>query len=92
MVVGARGTATSWDYDEHITVQTEEHPVGTRIPVDEIPAHESGGLRNLVHCLEQGTPLSGPISVETSLAGQRIVEAAATSAAERRTVALDERG
>jgi predicted dehydrogenase len=79
VVVGAAGTITSWDYDDHVRMQTNEHPEGIEIPVDVIPDHESSGLANFAWCLSEGVPLYGAMSAEISLVGQRIVEAAIRS-------------
>jgi predicted dehydrogenase len=90
ILVGAAGTITSWDYDDHVTLQTHEHPEGVTVPVDVIPDHESSGLANFVWCLSEGVPLYGPLSAETSLAGQRIVEAAIRSVETGTTVLLQD--
>jgi predicted dehydrogenase len=88
IVVGTAGTITSWDYEDHVTLQTEEHPEGAKVSVDAIPEHESSGLANFVFCLTEGIRLYGPLSAETSLAGQKIVEAALRSVATGATVSL----
>lgn len=90
IVVGTAGTITSWDYEDHVALQTEEHPEGANVPVDAIPDHESSGLANFVSCLTDGTRLYGPLSAETSLAGQMIVEAALRSVATGSTVMLQD--
>ncbi|MCU1437036.1 MAG: glucose-fructose oxidoreductase [Naasia sp.] len=90
VLVGQSGTLSSWDYDEFVTLQTQQQPSSTRVPVDAIPAHEGSGLGNLLHCLDRGSRLYGPLSSGTSRDGQRIVEAAAVSAREGRAVRLGE--
>lgn len=90
VIVGEAGTIASFDYADEVLLQTEEHPQGTSVTVDQLPAHETGGLANLVHCLDHGLALYGPLSWQTSFAGHRIVEAAAKSAAEASVVRLDE--
>lgn len=79
VVVGAEGTIASWDYADHVTVQTMGDPAGHPLPVDDIPAHERSALANLTWCLSEGVPLYGPLSAETSLAGQQILQAAIDS-------------
>jgi predicted dehydrogenase len=81
VVVGTEGTIASWDYADHVTVQTQESPAGSEVPVDDVPEHESSGLANFAWCLGEGVPLYGPLSAETSLDGQRIVQAALQSVA-----------
>jgi len=89
VVVGTDGTITSWDYAEHVTLQTHEIPEGTEVPVDVIPDHESGGLANFVWCLTEHAALDGPLSAEISLAGQRIVQAAIRSVETGTTIELE---
>jgi len=90
VLVGEQGTISSWDYADHVTMQTNEHPEGVDVPVDQIPAHETSGLANFAWCLSEGVPLYGPLSAETSLAGQRIVEAAIRSVGSGAAVALED--
>jgi len=88
VVVGTEGTLISYDYADHVVLQTRQHPGGVAVPVDTLPLHETGGVANLVHALGSGGELTGPISSQVSLAGQRITEAAQTSARSRRPVPL----
>ena len=44
---------------------------------------------DMLHCLETGVAIEGPLSVETSRIGQQIVDAAVRSAAEGRAVAVE---
>ncbi|MGC5170108.1 Gfo/Idh/MocA family protein [Microbacterium sp. DT81.1] len=90
VIVGDAGTIASFDYADEVRMQTEAHPEGISVPVDVIPEHEAGGLANLVHCLDTGRPLYGPLSWETSLAGHRIVEAAAKSASTGTVVTVED--
>jgi predicted dehydrogenase len=88
VIVGEDGTIASWDYEDHVTLQTTDFPAGTAVAVDDIPEHESSGLANFAWCLSDGVPLYGPLSAETSLAGQRIVQAAIQSVSTGGTVNL----
>jgi predicted dehydrogenase len=90
VVVGTEGTITSWDYDDHVALQTQENPEGIKVAVDVIPDHEQSGIANLVWCLSNDLPLYGPLSAETSLAGQRIIEAAVRSVEAGTTVLLED--
>ena len=80
VIVGTDGTIASFDYADSVQLQTHEHPEGKLVPVDTLPPREAAGVANFVHALSTDTPLTGPISWEMSLAGQRIVEAAHSSA------------
>ena len=44
VVVGSRGTISSYDYDDHVTVQTADHPEGVRLPVDELAPENRNGV------------------------------------------------
>ncbi len=45
-------------------------------------------IEYMVHCIQTGEPITGPLSVETSRIGQQIVDTAIVSARERRVVEL----
>ena len=87
-LIGAAGTISSYDYEEIVRVQTTDHPEQREIPYD-IPAPPyQNPVQYLIHCLETGEPVIGPLSPHLSRIGQRIVETAARSAAEKRTLTL----
>lgn len=88
VIVGSMGTIASFDYADTVQVQTAEHPEGLEIAVDALPIYEKSGVANFVHALTTGAPLDGPLSAAVSLAGQRIVEAAYTSAQKNSSVRL----
>jgi glucose-fructose oxidoreductase len=56
--------------------------------VDRIEAPNQNPVQYLVHCLEQGLPIEGPLSPSMSRIGQQIVDTAALSAREKRTLPL----
>lgn len=88
IVVGTEGTISSFDYQDHITVQTREHPEGTRIPVDVLQPEAANCIDHVASVLSTGSGLTGPLSVEISRAGQQIVDSARESARTGRTVEL----
>lgn len=88
VIKGSVGTISSYDYEETIRVQTNDHPEGKVIPVDILNAPYSGPIEYFVHCIESGEPVSGPLSPEICRIGQQIVDSAVLSAQEKRTVAL----
>jgi len=45
-------------------------------------------VQYLIHCLEQGKPLEGPVSLRISRIGQEIVDSAVKSARLKRAVKL----
>jgi predicted dehydrogenase len=88
VVVGTEGTIASYDYADHVTIQTSASPAGENVTIDEQPLENTNGLAHVIHALETGERLSGPLSWQTSRAGQRIVDSAILSASMRATVAL----
>ncbi|HEX4214496.1 MAG TPA: Gfo/Idh/MocA family oxidoreductase [Candidatus Dormibacteraeota bacterium] len=88
VVAGSRGTISSYDYRDHITLQTEEHPEGVRLPVDELAPENRNGVEHVIAALEGGGGLTGPLSPVVSRIGQRIVDSARESARLGRTVEL----
>jgi glucose-fructose oxidoreductase len=88
VIVGTEGTISSYDFEETVRVQTAAHPAAIDLPVDEICAPYQNPIQYLIHCLETGEPVRGPLSPALSRTGQRIVDSAVLSAREKRTVAL----
>jgi predicted dehydrogenase len=87
-IVGTAGTISSYDYEPTIRVQTREHPEGLVVPVDELPPPRQNSIQYFIHCLETGEAVSGPLSPAICRVGQQIVDSAALSACEKRTVPL----
>lgn len=88
VIVGTKGTISSYDYEPTIRVQTEKHPEGIVIKADELQAPQSNPIEYFIHCIENSLPVQGPVSVETSRIGQVIVDAAYTSATTKQRVDL----
>ena len=60
------------------------HPVAA----DPLPEGQRNGIEYVLGCIAKGEALQGPLDPEISLTGQRIVDTAAQSAREKRTLAL----
>jgi len=88
VVVGSRGNISSYDYEPAVRLQTGAEPEGRDIPVDVAEPPFQDPVQYLIHCLETGQPIEGPLSVTTARIGQQIVDAAVLSATENRTVKL----
>lgn len=88
VIVGSAGTISSYDYEPAIRVQTHARPEGEIRPVDPIRPPYQNPIQYVIHCIETGAPIGGPLSPATSRTGQRIVDSAALSAREGRTVPL----
>jgi hypothetical protein len=57
-----------------IRLQTEEHPHGLLCPVDKLAPPRQNPVQYVLHCLETGEPIAGPLSPELSRIGQQIVD------------------
>ena len=88
IIAGTEGTLSTYDYDDFITVQTRRHPKPRKISVAPLKAPFQNPVQYLLHCLDRGVPLEGPVSLRISRIGQEIVDAAVRSAASKRTVKL----
>lgn len=85
---GSDGSISSYDYEQTVRVQTRQRPEGWDVPVDTAAPPMQNPVQYFLHCLSQGLPIGGPLSVQTSRIGQQMVDAAVLSAAEKRTVRL----
>lgn len=88
VMVGTKGTLASYDYELSVRLQTRSHPHGKDIPVDTLMPPCRNPIEYTLHCLDNNIPITGPLSPALCLLGQRIVDAAYTSAQENRTVAF----
>lgn len=86
--VGSDGTLASPDYATHLTAQTRDHPERFEIPAEPLPDGERNAIEYVVSRLKQGQPVEGPLAPDLCLTAQRIVDTAAASAREKRTLAL----
>jgi glucose-fructose oxidoreductase len=88
VIVGSAGTIASYDYEPTIRVQTRGHPEGEVVRVDEIRPPFQNPIQYVLHCIETGRVIEGPLSPAISRIGQQITDSAVLSARERRTVPL----
>lgn len=87
-IVGTAGTISSYDYEPTIRLQTRENPEGLVVRVDELRPPRQNPVQYVIHCLETGEVVSGPLSPAIARVGQQIVDSAVLSAREKRTVPL----
>ena len=85
---GTEGTISCYDYVPVIRVQTRQKPEGFDVAVDEIKAPNRNPIEHVIHHLETGAPLIGPLTIGCSRIGQQIVDTAYHSAQEKRTLPL----
>lgn len=88
VIVGTDGTIASYDYEPTIRVQTRANPAGETVKVDELRPPFQNPIQYVLHCVETGAALEGPLSPAISRIGQQIVDSAVLSAREKRTVPL----
>ena len=88
VIKGTEGTISCFDYEATIRVQTRSSPEGYDLPVDASAAPNRNAVEHVIHCLETGAPLIGPLSLEISRIGQQIVDTAYQSAQQKRTLPL----
>lgn len=88
VIVGAEGTISSYDYEPTVRLQTNDCPEGRDIPVDPLEPPFQNPIQYVIHHLENGTPIEGPLSPHIARIGQQIVDTAVESAKTKRTVAL----
>ena len=86
--VGTEGSICSPDYSKSVTVQTRQKPEATILPVDVVPQGRRNPIEYVLGCIAKGERITGPLDPELCLIAQRIVDTAAQSAREKRTLAL----
>jgi glucose-fructose oxidoreductase len=86
--MGTDGTISSYDYAPHVTVQTRARPEPHEVPADPLPEGRRNGIEYVLGCIARGEPIGGPLDPALCLTAQRIVDTAARSAAEKRTLEL----
>jgi glucose-fructose oxidoreductase len=86
--VGTDGTIASYDYEDHVTLQTRARPQATPVPAGPLPVGARGGIEYVLGRITAGEPGEGPHDPELCLTAQRIVDTAAASAREKRTLEL----
>lgn len=88
VVVGTNGTISSHDYEPFVSVQTTGQPAPHMLPAEKLDPPTSNPINHVLHCLERGEKIDGPLSPGISRIGQQIVDSAVLSAREKRTVPL----
>lgn len=91
VVVGTRGTVSSYDYEPTIRVQTQADPAGVDMPVDVLAPQERGPIAHVLDALAKGRRVGGPLSPRIARTGQQIVDSAVLSARLGKTIKLVDR-
>ena len=88
VIVGSEGTISSYDYEAVIRVQTRAQPAAEERPVDVLEPPFQNPVQYVIHCIEEGQPIEGPLSPALCRIGQQIVDTAHQSAVQKRTLPL----
>lgn len=89
VIVGTEGTISAYDYADSVRLQTRSSPEGELVPAEPLSSPERNPVEYVLDRISRDEPIEGPLSVELSRLGQRIVDAAVRSAREKRTVSLN---
>ncbi|MDB6174764.1 MAG: gfo 4 [Chthoniobacteraceae bacterium] len=88
VICGTKGTISAYDGEPTLRLQTMDDKKGSDRPADQVLAPYQNPVQYILHCLENGEEIAGPLSPEISRIGQQIVDSAVLSAREKRTVTL----
>jgi glucose-fructose oxidoreductase len=88
VIVGTEGSIASYDFQPAVHLHTRAEPAGRDVTVDTLQPPRQNPVQYVIHCLETGEPVKGPLSPEISRIGQRIVDSACLSALHKHTVRL----
>jgi len=88
VLCGTAGTVSAYDYATTLRVQTPDRLEGFEVETDSVGAPFQNPIQYLLHVLAGGDFERGPLHPEIARIGQQIVDSAALSAREKRTVPL----
>jgi predicted dehydrogenase len=88
VIVGTHGTISSYDFEPAVRLQTRARPEGEDIPADVLAHPFHNPVAYVLHRLEKGQKVDGPLSPKIARIGQQIVDTALLSARLRKTVPL----
>lgn len=88
VIVGTKGTISSYDFEPTVRVQTGDHPEGKQVPVDELQPPHQDPIQYFIDCIANDKPVEGPLCPEICRIGQQIVDTACQSAEKKTTLPL----
>lgn len=88
VIVGTKGTLSSYDFAKTIRLQTEQDPGGSDLPVKPLSPPYQNPIQCVIDCIEHDRDIEGPLSPRISRIGQQIVDTAFQSAREKKTLPL----
>jgi predicted dehydrogenase len=86
VIVGTDGTIASADYADTIMLQTRRDPEIKQVPVDEVQPPYRNPVEYILHCIDTGADIEGPLSPAISRIGQQMIDAAIQSAEQGRAI------
>jgi predicted dehydrogenase len=87
-LVGTDGSISSWDYDDHVILQTRSDTSHRKVPVDILPKGRRSVIEYMLDIIDKDEPVTGVLDPQLGLIGQRMIDSAVLAAAEKRTVKL----
>ena len=66
VIVGTDGTIASYDYDDHVTVQTRAKREQHKVPADTLAAPRRAPVEYMLHLIATGETISGPLDPRLS--------------------------
>ncbi|OYP38236.1 glucose-fructose oxidoreductase [Rhodopirellula sp. MGV] len=88
VLVGTRGTISSYDYEDRLWIQTSDCPAGKWVSAEPLPETQQDPIRYMADVIENDRKIEGPLSVKISRIGQQIVDTALLAAQQKRTIPL----
>ncbi len=88
VIKGTDGTISIPDYCEHLACRHARSLRASMFPVEPLSGPNRNPIEHVIHHLETGVPLIGPLTIEISRIGQQIVDTAFASATAKRTLPL----
>ena len=88
VVVGNLGSVSSYDFESTVRLQTSACPEGEDLSVDVLKHPFHNPIAYVLHCLEAGRAIDGPLSPVIARIGQQIVDTAILSVEKGGTVPL----
>lgn len=89
VLVGTEGTISSYDYEETVRIQDEDHPEGYEVDVNSLEAPLENVLQYMIYCLENDEEVAfPPLNPEHCREAQRIIDTAHLSVDRNETVQL----
>lgn len=88
VVVGTAGTISSYDFESHVGLQTQQEPDIKYVSVEKLDYPNRNPVEYVLHCKERGKAVDGPLDPGLCRISQRIIDTAVKSAKQQKTLDL----